>query len=61
MYINDITDKEEYKIIRKRNKITLKDVADYIGSDISTISRWENNKRYMSNEQVQRYVNFITK
>lgn len=62
MYIiNDLTDKESYKIIRKRKKITLKDIADYIGADVSVVCRWENNKRYMNKEQVERYIEYITK
>ena len=61
MYIiNDLTDKESYKIIRKRKKITLKDIANYIGADVSVVCRWENNKRNMTNEQVKKYIEFIT-
>jgi len=58
--IDTLTDKEEYKIIRKRKHITLKNVADYIGADVSVVCRWENNKRNLTNEQVKKYIEFIT-
>lgn len=58
--INTLTDKEEYKIIRKRKHITLKNVSDYIGIDASVVCRWENNKRHMSQKQVKKYIEFIT-
>ena len=58
--IDTLTDKEEYKIIRKRKHITLKNVADYINADISVVCRWENNKRNMTQEQVKKYIEFIT-
>lgn len=57
--IKDITDKEGYKILRKRKKITLKQIAEFIGLSDSTICRWENNLREMTKEQVASYNYFI--
>lgn len=57
--IKDITDKEGYKILRKRKKITLKQIADYVGLSDSTICRWENNLREMTEKQVASYNYFI--
>ncbi|QUH20219.1 helix-turn-helix domain-containing protein [Alkaliphilus sp. B6464] len=49
----------EYKLERIRKKIKLKDVAKEIGISTGTVSRYENNKREMTEEHIQKYKKYI--
>lgn len=55
----EVEEKEFYKIWRKRNRVTLKQIAKFIGLSDSTICRWENNQREITDEQVAKYNYFI--
>lgn len=55
----EVEEKEFYRVWRKRNKVTLKKISEYVGLSISTISRWENDKREITSEQVAKYNYFI--
>jgi transcriptional regulator with XRE-family HTH domain len=48
-----------YAILRKQKKITLKEVADFVGCSIAHISRWENDLNVMSDEKQQKYYQYI--
>lgn len=55
----EFTDKEVYKILRKRKKITLEQLSNYLDISISTISRYENDIKSMTQEQVKKYIEYI--
>jgi transcriptional regulator with XRE-family HTH domain len=48
-----------YAMLRKQKKITLREVADYVGCSIAHISRWENDLNNMSDEKQQKYYQYI--
>lgn len=50
---------EQYTMFRRRNKVKLKDVANYIGCSISLLSRWEREEFNMSKDKVILYQKFI--
>ena len=54
-----ITEKELYIIKRKRKGITTIELAQHIGCSQSLISRYENNKRKMSEQKVRAYKSYI--
>lgn len=46
-------------IMRKRKKIKLKEVAQYVGCSISLLSRYENMSVCMDKEKILKYEQFI--
>lgn len=59
--IQNLKDREQYQIWRKRHRVRLIDVAKYCGCCASTISQWENNQTNMSDELIDYYDEFIEK
>ncbi len=57
--INNLTEREQYQIWRKRNRIRLVDIAKYCGCCVSTISQWENGQINISIELLAGYNKFI--
>jgi transcriptional regulator with XRE-family HTH domain len=53
-----IKERESFVIFRRRNKITLTDVAKAIKISIGTISRYEANKRDLTPEILEAYREF---
>lgn len=49
----------DYFVMRKRKRIKLKDVAEYIDCSISLLSRYENLSVHMDDEKVRKYEHFI--
>ena len=44
---------------RIAKKITLKEIADYIGCSVALISKYENKERNMSSDKVKQYEEYI--
>lgn len=56
--MNELEEREQFVVWRKRNKITLEKVSEYIGCSISTLSRYETGKRQLYENLLQRYRQF---
>lgn len=56
--MNELEEREQFVVWRKRNKITLEKVSEYIGCSISTLSRYETGKRQLCENLLQRYRQF---
>lgn len=59
MQINNIKEREQYTIWRRRNRIRLSDVANYCQCSISYISMWENGIININDEILTKYNHFI--
>lgn len=55
----DFKSREQYTIFRRRNKVRLIDVAEYIGCSVSLLSKWERELVNISDEKVDLYNKFI--
>lgn len=55
----EVEEREFYRVWRKRNNVKLKDVSALLNLSISTISRFENNEREITADQVNKYNYFI--
>lgn len=55
----EVNQREFYVIWRRRNKVTLKQVADYIGCSDALICKWERGKCEISDYKLKRYNQFI--
>ena len=53
------SDNKQYAIWRKLHKIKLKDISNYAGVSVSTLSRFENNLKSMPDVYVKKYDEFI--
>lgn len=53
-----MNERERYTAIRRRNKIRLKDIADYVGCSIALLSKYENGL-IISHDKVIKYKQFI--
>lgn len=53
-------EKTELFLIRRKKKITLKQVADYVGCSISLLSLYENDKAILDKNKQIKYQEFIT-
>jgi transcriptional regulator with XRE-family HTH domain len=54
-----VKEREYYAVARKRHKITLKQIAKFIGVSDATVCRYENNKQELSPIQIKKYIYFI--
>ncbi len=52
-------DRLDWKFLRMRKKITLKEVAKHVGCSISYINKWENGHLHMNPEWEKRYKDYI--
>lgn len=59
MKIEDIKEREEYTLWRRRNRVRLVDIAEYCGVSIPLISMWENGKVGISQETLKKYDEYI--
>lgn len=57
--INDLREREQYSIWRRRNRVRLVDISRYCGCSISTISQWENSQINVNDKIIQAYDEFI--
>lgn len=55
----EVNQREFYSIWRKRNKVKLEEVANYIGCSLSLISKWELGHCNMSKKKLDKYNQFI--
>jgi transcriptional regulator with XRE-family HTH domain len=55
----DLTNRDIYAAIRRKKKIKLKEIADYIGCCISIISEYERGTANMSHEKINKYREYI--
>lgn len=55
----EIDKREYYAILRKKKKITLKEIADYVGCSTAHISRWERYINNMDTLKEQKYYEYI--
>lgn len=51
--------KEKYFLLRRSKKITLTEIAKYIGCSQSLLSRYETNDCGMCNIKIQKYKQYI--
>lgn len=51
--------KEKYFMLRRKKRIKLKQIADFLNCSITLISRYENDDVNMSKEKIEGYKNFI--
>lgn len=51
--------KLELFILRRQKGIKLREVANHLKCSIALVSQYENNKRFMSNDRVKNYEEFI--
>lgn len=54
-----MNDKEKYFMLRRKKRIKLKQIADFLNCSITLISRYENDDVNMSKEKIEGYKNFI--
>lgn len=54
-----LNDKDYCTLMRRKYNIKLKEIADYIGCSISTLSRWERGLIETSDFNIKRYLQFI--
>lgn len=59
--MNELEEREQFVVWRKRNKITLKKVSQYIGCSISTLSRYETGKKSLYDDLLEKYREFKNK
>jgi transcriptional regulator with XRE-family HTH domain len=59
MEVNEMSIKEEYILKRRKKKIRLRQLAEYIGCSQSLISRYETGDCEMDKEKVKKYREFI--
>lgn len=51
--------KDEYILKRRKKKIVLKQIAEYIGCSLSLISRYETGSCFMDKEKIKKYRLYI--
>ncbi|QPA31418.1 helix-turn-helix domain-containing protein [Thermaerobacillus caldiproteolyticus] len=51
--------RDEYLLKRRKKKITMQEIAEYIGCSQSLISRYETGNCGMSKEKIQKYREYI--
>ena len=56
---NDLKEREHYTVWRKRNKVKLKDVAEYLKISIPAVSRWERYEMDFFDNKQELYDKFI--
>lgn len=61
MKMNELEEREQFVVWRKRNKITLEKVSQYIGCSISTLSRYETGKKKLYDDLLEKYREFKNK
>ena len=59
IFNQELREREYYTLWRKRNGVTLKEVASYIGVYDSTISRWERGIFNFADGKERKYDEFI--
>lgn len=59
--VNELEEREQFVVWRKRNKITLEKVSQYIGCSISTLSRYETGKKKLYDDLLEKYREFKNK
>ncbi|GLC32179.1 helix-turn-helix domain-containing protein [Clostridium omnivorum] len=57
--ILNLTDREYYRLMRKRYNIKLKAISDYIGCSLSLLSKYEKGQRELSKDKLKLYIKFI--
>lgn len=57
--IQNLREHEKYQIWRKRNKLRLKDVANYCSCSVAALSLFENGELNLSDELLEYYDEFI--
>ena len=60
MKIDDIKEREEYTLWRRRNRVRLVDIAEYCDCTIPLISMWENGKRNIPDKILAKYDEYIS-
>ncbi|MED0717436.1 helix-turn-helix transcriptional regulator [Aeribacillus composti] len=53
--------RDEYLLKRRKKKITMQELAEYIGCSQSLISRYEHGNSGMKPEKIQKYREYIDK
>lgn len=56
-----MNEREYWVIKRRKYRIRLKNIAQYVNCSISLISRWETNSCDMSDEKLFKYKEYILK
>lgn len=59
MKLNNIEQREEFTLWRRRNRVRLVDIAKYCKCTIPLISMWENGKANISEEIFKKYNEYV--
>ena len=51
--------KEEYYMMRRKKKIRLHEMTNYVGCTVSMLSKYETDKAIMSDFKIEKYKEFI--
>ncbi|WP_273484739.1 hypothetical protein [Desulforamulus ruminis] len=54
-----MTEKEQFVALRRKKKIRLRRIAEYLSCSISLLSRYERDDCFMDEEKIIKYKNFI--
>ncbi|WP_234404918.1 helix-turn-helix domain-containing protein [Paenibacillus bouchesdurhonensis] len=57
--MHKINERESYTAVRRRKKITLREIAEYIGCSVSLISQYENGSNRILPDKVRKYKRYI--
>jgi len=57
--INNLKEREQFQVWRKRHRIRLIDVSEYCGCCVSTLSQFENSQTNLSDKLLAKYIEFI--
>ncbi|NEZ45457.1 helix-turn-helix domain-containing protein [Paenibacillus alvei] len=58
--VQDSILKEEYRLMRIKKRIKLREIAEYVGCELSHVSNWERGKVNFSKKRLQKYIEFVT-
>ncbi|MCY6372760.1 helix-turn-helix domain-containing protein [Clostridium ganghwense] len=54
-----LNERESYTLWRRKNKVTLSEISEYVGCTASLLSQWERGLCEISEEKIRKYNEFI--
>jgi transcriptional regulator with XRE-family HTH domain len=55
-----MSEREHYWLLRRKKKIKLRDIANYLGCTVAHVSAFENGKSNLSSDKLILYKKYIT-